>query len=118
MILVPGRGERSVVPLGNWRGKELSKEELEIVNKCECPACTKYGLEGLRAQNARDNHKGRGNGASGFNRRAIHNLWTILKEAEKVEEQLNQGTYKDWHHQYASSPILSKLIEYALNSRH
>ena len=82
LILLPGRGERSIVPLGNWRGKELSKEELKIVNKCECPACTLYGLDGLRAQNARDNQKGRGNGASGFYRRAIHNLWTILKEAE------------------------------------
>lgn len=115
LILLPGRGERSVVPLGNWRGVEVSGPEMQMLESCSCPACQKYGLEGLKAYNARGNKKGRGNGTSGFNRRAIHNLWTLLREAAEVDDKLARGEYRTWYRQHVAGTIVLRLIEYALN---
>jgi len=114
LILLPGRGERSVVPLGNWHGVEISQAELKMIETCKCPACKRYGLAGLRARNARGNSEGRGNGTSGFNRRAIHNLWTLLREAEEIDAKLQSGEYYIWYRQHVTGTILPKLIEYAL----
>jgi len=118
LILLPGRGERSVVPLGNWGGVEVSEGEIRMLEACACPACQRYGVVGLRACNARGNKEDRGNGTSGFNRRAIHNLWTLLREAEEVDSKLRSGAYKSWYRQHVAGSILLRLIEYALDGRH
>lgn len=116
LILLPGKGERTVVPLGNWCGKEVSQADIRFLERCECPACQRYGLEGLRTSNDRRNADGRGRGTSGFNRRAIHNLWTILKEAEEVESKLQSGKYEQWYRDHVRSRILLRLIEHALDN--
>ena len=115
LILLPGRGERSVVPLGNWRGVEVSDDEIQMLELCGCPACRKYGLTGLKAYNTRGNKEGRGDGTSGFNRRAIHNLWTLLHEAAEVDARLAKGEYGTWYREHMTGTIVLRLIEYALN---
>ena len=114
LILLPGRGERSVVALGNWRGVEVSEVERQMIERCRCPACRRSGFDGLRASNSRHNKAGRGNGTSGFNRRAIHNLWTLLKEADEVDVKLRNGEYPEWYRKHVSGSILLSLIEYSL----
>ena len=115
LILLPGRGERSVVSLGNWRGVEVSEDEKLMIEQCQCPACRRFGLSGLQEWNSRGNKEGRGNGTSGFNKRAIHNLWTLLREAREVDERFERGEYGHWYRQHVSGNILIKLIEYSLN---
>jgi len=115
LILLPGRGERSVIPLSSWRGVEVSQEEIQMLEVCPCPACQRYGLIGLRSCNARSNKEGRGIGISGFKIRAIHNLWTLLREAEEVESKMQSKEYNMWYRNHVKSTILLRLIEYALN---
>ena len=115
LVLLPGRGERSVVPLGNWRGIEVSTIESQMLESCTCPACQTYGLEGLKANNRRGNKEGQGNGTSGFNRRAIHNLYTLLREADEVDARIASGEYKTWYREHVKGDLVLRLIEYALN---
>lgn len=115
LILLPGRGERSVVPLGNWRGVEVSDVELQMLESCTCRACQEYGLAGLRANNRRGNKEGQGNGTSGFNRRAIHNLYTLLREADEVDARIASGEYTTWYRGHVRGDLVLGLIEYALN---
>lgn len=115
LILLPGRGERSVVPLGNWRGVEVSKEEIQMLESCTCPACQKYGLAGLKAYNSRGNKERRGDGTSGFNSRAIHNLCILLSEAAEIDDKLTKGEYRTWYTEHVAGTIVLRLIEYALN---
>jgi len=115
LILLPRRGERSVVPLGNWRGVAVSDIEIQMLESCTCPACRKYGLAGLKAYNTRGNKEGRGDGTSGFNRRAIHNLCILLREAAEVDDKLKKGEYRTWYREHVVGTIVLRLIEYALN---
>jgi queuine/archaeosine tRNA-ribosyltransferase len=82
IVQLPGCGDRMVANLGNWRGRQPSKEEWGRLAKCRCSACNAFGWEGIRAS-----------GLAGFSHRATHNLWILLKEAEWIEERLKRGTY-------------------------
>jgi queuine/archaeosine tRNA-ribosyltransferase len=113
LILLPGRGERSVIPLGSWHGVEVSEQEMVLLAKCECPACTAHGIEGLRQRNDRANHEGRGNGSSGFNRRAVHNLWTLLREAQSIDGHMQIGDYAEWYSTHVVG-TMQKLVAYTL----
>lgn len=115
LILLPGRGERSVVPLGNWRGVEVSREEERTLSLCPCPACQRYGVEGLRARNSKTNKCGRGDGASGFNRRAVHNLWMLLEESREIEARRIIGGYRQWCQRRLADTLLRSLIEYCFD---
>jgi 7-cyano-7-deazaguanine tRNA-ribosyltransferase len=114
-IFITGKGERSLKKLGSWNGTEVSEEEMEVLKRCSCPACKKYGLDGLMASKE-DNEKEDDNwGALGAYNRATHNLWTLLREAEEIEKHLKEGNYSEWYKDHVKSPLFRKLIDYALN---
>ncbi|MBN3951881.1 MAG: hypothetical protein HWQ38_37640 [Nostoc sp. NMS7] len=100
MIQLPGTGERIVADLGKWKGRRVSQEEEKRLQECTCPACYKYGLDGLKA-----------NGSYGFWNRATHNLWILLNEAELIKEHLDNKTYKDWYKGHLDNTTYRPLIE-------
>jgi len=116
LIFIPGKGERSIKKLGNWNRTEVSEREMKVLKRCSCPACKRYGLDGLIASKE-DNEKEDDNfGAVGFYNRATHNLWTLLKEARDIEKHLDEGDYSEWYKDHVKSPLFRRLIDYALNS--
>lgn len=100
IIQLPGTGERIMAELGNWRGRRVSEQEMKKLEGCQCPACKKYGLDGLKAS-----------GAEGFSNRATHNLWVLLEEARLIQEHLTEKTYKDWYKEHLDNTIYRPLIE-------
>lgn len=104
MIQLPGTGERIIADnLGKWRGRKVSEKEEQKLKKCLCPACKKYGLEGLKA-----------NGGYGFYNRATHNLWILLKEAKLIEKHLNEKTYRSWYIKHLDNTTYRPLIKQAV----
>lgn len=106
IIQLPGRGERIVANLGNWRGREPDETEWEMLRNCPCPACQECGIETLQVS-----------GMQGFCCRATHNLWTLLDEARQIDEHLADGTYQDWYSQHVESSTYKPLIDYVLAHR-
>jgi hypothetical protein len=108
IVQLPGRGDRTVADLGSWRGRVPSEEEWAMLGACVCPACSRYGLEGLKES-----------GVDGFCKRATHNLWTLLQEAEEVERHLTKGldVYEGWYRGHVENSIYEPLIAYALTLR-
>ncbi len=106
IVQLPGRGDRTVANLGNWRGREPSEDEWELLGLCPCPACRQFGVEGLRAT-----------GILGFCNRATHNLWTLLDEARQIEGHLAAGTYETWYDRHVDNSIYRPLIDYVLEQR-
>jgi tRNA-guanine family transglycosylase len=106
IVQLPGRGDRMIANLGNWRGRKPDEAEWEMLEECECPACQAFGLEGLKA-----------NKIHGFCNRATHNLWTLLKEAEAIEDHLVNGSYADWYQEHLDNSTYLPLIEKALALR-
>ena len=100
MIQLPGTGERIVASLGSWRGRQVSQEESQKLEKCPCPACEKHGLNGLKR-----------NGAEGFSNRATHNLWVLLEEARLIQEHLLDQTYPEWYTTHLDNTTYRPLIE-------
>jgi hypothetical protein len=100
IVQLPGRGDRVVANLGSWRGRKPNQEEWNILIVCECPACQRYGTQGLQI-----------NGIEGFCNRATHNLWTLLDEAQKVERHLDAGTYTNWYIGHVENSIYLPLIQ-------
>jgi tRNA-guanine family transglycosylase len=103
IVQLTGRGERIVAELGNWRGRRPDKEEWQILANCHCPACEKYGLEGLKA-----------NRLYGFCNRATHNLWVLLEEARLIEQHLTAGDYADWYIEHVENSVYLPLIQKAM----
>lgn len=103
IIQLPGRGERIVANLGNWRGRKPDEPEWEILRNCPCPACQEFGAETLQVS-----------GMPGFCCRATHNLWTLLDEARQIDEHLANGTYEEWYGQHVENSTYKPLIDYVL----
>lgn len=103
IIQLPGRGERIVANLGNWRGRKPDEPEWEILRNCPCPACQEFGVETLQVS-----------GMPGFCCRATHNLWTLLDEVRQIDEQLANGTYEAWYGQHVENSTYKPLIDYVL----
>jgi len=106
IVQLPGRGDRTVANLGNWRGREPAQDEWEILASCPCPACKRSGIKGLQSS-----------GLEGFCNRATHNLWTLLDEARQIEEHLATDTYEEWYQTHVDNSTYRPLIECALEQR-
>lgn len=106
IVQLPGRGDRVVANLGNWRGREPSHDEWELLAKCPCPACRDSGTDGLKS-----------GGLEGFCNRATHNLWTLLNEVREINRQLDAGAYERWYQDHLDNSTYRPLIEYILKQR-
>ena len=100
LVQLPGIGDRSVADLGNWKVREPNSQELEILKKCQCPACQEHRLEGLKK-----------NRTFGFCNRATHNLWTLLEENRMIQEHLKAETYAEWYKEHLHNTIYRPLID-------
>ena len=101
--------------LGNWRGRSITDTEEQYLRGCGCPACTKYGVAGLKA--SKETNPGASSGAWGFQNRATHNLWTFFLEAREIEYHLENETYGGWYKDHVKSPVWRKIIEYGIDHR-
>jgi 7-cyano-7-deazaguanine tRNA-ribosyltransferase len=104
LIQLPGRGDRFIAEFGNWRGRKPSDAEWAMIDACPCPACRRFGRDGLLADRT-----------AGFSNRATHNLWTLLEEARLIDEHLKAGTYRAWYRTHLDNtvylPLIQKLVE-------
>ncbi len=99
IVQFPGSGDRLVADLGKWRGREPTSAEWALLAACTCPACRLHGLDGLRVS-----------GRIGFDHRATHNLWVLLREAAEVEARLGDGTYAAWYAGHIDNSIYLPLV--------
>jgi hypothetical protein len=105
LIILRGRGERQAVKLGKWKGRELTRDEWQELERCRCPACRLGGstsrlcLEGI----------------AGFAARATHNLTVLLDEAELVNRHLAAGNFTTWSLRRIGSNALADLVRLALD---
>lgn len=106
IIQLPGTGDRMVKKLGSWNVRQLSKQDREKIDACQCPACSRYGIEGLRRSKT-----------EGFDCRAIHNLYVLFDEKRLIELHLKQGTYPEWYNQHLANSIYKPLIDEIIHSR-
>jgi queuine/archaeosine tRNA-ribosyltransferase len=100
IVQLPGRGDRMVANMRSWRGRVPDQEEWNMLTICQCPACQQFGTEGLQ-----------GSGIQGFCNRATHNLWTLLDEAQQIEEHLVTGTYNNWYVKHVENSTYLPLIQ-------
>ncbi len=107
IVQLPGTGDRMIANLGSWRGREPSEKEWKILAECPCPACTQYGLDGLKASLVH-----------GFRNRATHNLWVLLEEARLIQEHLVACDYESWYINHLDNTIYRPLIEYIISIGH
>jgi hypothetical protein len=103
IIQLPGSGERLVADLGKWRGRELSSDEWSDLQKCRCPACQRFGVEGLCA-----------NEIKGFSNRATHNLWILLEESRWITARLDKGTYERCYRRRLRNTVYLPILENVL----
>jgi queuine/archaeosine tRNA-ribosyltransferase len=106
IIQLPGSGERLVADLGNWRGRQPSRNEWKCLRACGCPACRAYGIKGLKASKMH-----------GFCCRATHNLWVLLEENIWLEQQIAAGTYIENYTQRVDNSIYRPIIDELLRTR-
>jgi 7-cyano-7-deazaguanine tRNA-ribosyltransferase len=100
IVQLPGCGERLVADLGNWRGREPSTDEWGILAKCKCPACKKFGSDGLKASKLH-----------GFCCRATHNLWVLLDENRWLAKHIPAGTYARNYKRRVNNSTYKPIIE-------
>jgi 7-cyano-7-deazaguanine tRNA-ribosyltransferase len=103
IVQLPGRGDRVVANLGNWRGRDASEIEALALTACPCPACGASGLSGLQM-----------NGLAGFCNRATHNLWVLLQEAEEIAAHQAAGDYATWYDQHLDNSVYLPLVRQLL----
>ncbi len=99
IVQLPGRGDRTVADLGNWRGRRADETERKLLAECRCPACRETGLAGLMK-----------NGVDGFANRATHNLSVLLDEVALIESHLADGTYRSWYQAHLDNSIYLPLV--------
>jgi 7-cyano-7-deazaguanine tRNA-ribosyltransferase len=100
IIQLFGSGDRMIADLGKWRGRKPSRGEWKKLRECQCPACTQFGVKGLKD-----------GGIEGFCNRACHNFWVLLEEAKWIKEQFAAKTYVDTYKNRLDNSIYLPLIE-------
>ena len=100
LVQLPGIGDRSIANLGNWKVREPNSQELKKLEECQCPACQKYGIEGLKADRT-----------YGACNRATHNLWTLLEENRMIQEHIENKTYVEWYKEHLHNSTYRQLID-------
>jgi 7-cyano-7-deazaguanine tRNA-ribosyltransferase len=100
IVQLPGSGDRIVAELGSWRGRRPSPQEWEILRNCSCPACERFGLDGLVASRI-----------EGFCNRATHNLWVLLEEVRWIMDHLEADTYLEQYKDRLNNSIYSRLVD-------
>jgi len=98
IIQIPGKGERQIVPKDKNKGWKIAypdKEDWEILNKCKCPICKQAKHNLLQKKDF-----------SGFEARAIHNLYVISQEVKKI----NRFKTKNELFKYIEKHIKNKFI--------
>lgn len=100
IIQLPGKSERSVADLGSWKGRRMNEDETALLEACECPACKKYGTEGLTFPKS-----------PGFYNRATHNLWVLLQENKWIEQKLSEGNYWNSYRGRIENSVYRGLID-------
>jgi queuine/archaeosine tRNA-ribosyltransferase len=100
IIQLVGSGDQMIANLGKWRGRQPSRKEWKMLRECQCPACTRFGVKGLKD-----------GGIEGFGNRACHNPWVLLEEAKWIEEQLAAKSYSDLYKDRLDKSIYLPLIE-------
>jgi len=103
IIQLPGSGDRVVAELGSWRGRRPSEDEWLRLKHCPCPACDGFGVAKLVAT-----------GIEGFERRAAHNLFVLLEEAEWIDKELAAGTYAKNYEDRLDNSIYLRHVKTAL----
>lgn len=106
IILLPGKSERIIAQLGSWRGRKVGEDEKPILLACQCPACQKFGVEGLTAK-----------ASEGFRNRATHNLWTLLEEAKWISEKLESEEYQNEYQTRLEGSTYRKLVDYLVTGK-
>jgi 7-cyano-7-deazaguanine tRNA-ribosyltransferase len=99
-----GSGDRTIANLGKWRGRKPNCKEWKKLRECYCPACIRFGVEGLRDA-----------GIEGFCNRACHNLWVLLEEATWIKQQLAVQSYSDLYKDRLDNSTYLPLIESLVN---
>lgn len=100
IIQLPGSGERLVAKLGNWRGRKPTWKEWQGLHNCQCPACAKYGVEGLKADLLH-----------GFCCRATHNLWVLLEENRWLDQHVSAETYAENYGARVDNSVYRPIID-------
>ena len=100
IVQLPGSGDRLVAPLGKWRGRRPSEGEWALLAACRCPACARYGLDGLKASRLH-----------GFSCRATHNLWVLLDENAWLEREIASGTYRASYAERIDNSVYRPIID-------
>jgi len=102
IIQLPGIGDRYITGrAGKSTGKKylnLSRRELEILEECNCPACKKLGLIGLRRS---------------FSMRALHNCWVFQKEVEKARKLHRRNEYLSYVDEVVGKSRFSNALQLA-----
>ncbi len=104
IVQLPGCGERLIAELGNWRGRRPSEAEWDILRRCQCPACCRYGLDGLKARKLQ-----------GFCCRATHNLWILLEEDAWLRQHISEGTYAENYEARVDNSVYLPVVKGLLN---
>ena len=107
-IQLPGVGDRFVSPKRRKRTK-LSKNDLALLEECECPICREKKLAKRIELLDNDN-------PSTFCNRAIHNAWVFQQELKGALSMIEKSCYlKHVEERLKRSPI-KKFFEYAFSS--
>ncbi|HEC88415.1 MAG TPA: hypothetical protein ENI52_03770 [Thermoplasmata archaeon] len=104
-IQLPGIGDRYLKKHPNRR-RVINRKEMEILSKCECPACKNKSIK--EQIEILDNS---------FRARALHNSWVFMKEQETFKQLLVEGKIRLFvENRLKNSPFL-KAFHYFTNKR-